>query len=182
MEFRRSAQRHADAIKACLQFRAPADPLRGDEPARRVRDAAKDALEAIFDNSMPTHGSGGGGGMSGVSGGGGGAGGVGGARIAGMSSSAFPSVLPSSGPRPGGGFSTALPGQPGYDPRSAMHQAPISTGGMVRSARVFRSAASLVWRLLRTRERRVSQAGPTRCLQPPPSPLRPALAAIHGQL
>ena len=69
-----------------------------------MREAAKDALEAIFDNSAPAHGHGGSGG-----------------GMASASSSAFPSVLPSAGgARPSGGFSTALPGQPGYDPRSAI--------------------------------------------------------------
>ena len=82
-----------------------------------MREAAKDALEAIFDNSAPAHGHGGSGG-----------------GMASASSSAFPSVLPSAGgARPSGGFSTALPGQPGYDPRSAMHAPPVSTGGMVRA-------------------------------------------------
>jgi hypothetical protein len=95
-----------------IAFRAPLDPLRGDEPARRVRDAAKEALEAIFDNNVAT--------------------GTGaGARIQGMSSSAFPSALPSSGASATRGFSAALPGQPGYDPSSPMHAPPVSTGSMV---------------------------------------------------
>jgi hypothetical protein len=42
-----------EAIKECLQFRGPPDPLRGDEIYRRVRDAAKEALDAIFDSQMP---------------------------------------------------------------------------------------------------------------------------------
>lgn len=69
--------RKAEAIKECLrkslfhphpllhcpvlatpcphdaEFKGPPDPLRGDEPYRRVRDAAKEALDAIFDSHMP---------------------------------------------------------------------------------------------------------------------------------
>lgn len=36
-----------------IEFRGPPDPLRGDEIYRRVRDAAKEALDAIFDSQMP---------------------------------------------------------------------------------------------------------------------------------
>jgi hypothetical protein len=36
-----------------LEFRGPPDPLRGDEIYKRVRDAATDALEAIFDSTAP---------------------------------------------------------------------------------------------------------------------------------
>jgi len=38
-------------VKSCLQFSGPAHPLKGDQPNRAVRDAAKEALEAIFDDS-----------------------------------------------------------------------------------------------------------------------------------
>jgi hypothetical protein len=41
-----------EPIKECLQFRGPPDPLRGDEIYQRVRDAAQEALDAIFDSSL----------------------------------------------------------------------------------------------------------------------------------
>ena len=131
LEFRRALQRQNESVKVCLQFKGPPDPLRGDEPYRKVKDAAKDALEAMFDSSAaPSAGSG----AAAMSG-----------RITGQSGGAFP---PPSGPnypppspasggggsggggRPSGGFSTALPGEPGYDPNSPMHRAPQSSGTM----------------------------------------------------
>ena len=51
MQFRKAWQRDTLAVKGCLQFNCPADVLRGDEPAKRVREGAKEALEAIFDSS-----------------------------------------------------------------------------------------------------------------------------------
>lgn len=48
--FRRAWQRESAVIKAHLQFHGPADPLRGDEPSKRVREGAKEALEAVFDS------------------------------------------------------------------------------------------------------------------------------------
>jgi len=36
-EFRRSLQRHREAVKACADFRGPPDPLKGNEPYRKVR-------------------------------------------------------------------------------------------------------------------------------------------------
>jgi hypothetical protein len=36
-----------------LEYKGPPDPLRGDEIYRRVRDAAKESLDAIFDAQMP---------------------------------------------------------------------------------------------------------------------------------
>lgn len=123
MEFRRSLQRHNEQVKACLSFKGPPDPLKGDEPYRKVRDAAKDALEAMFDNNAPA---GGAGQLSG--------------RITGMGGGLPPAegakYPPTSGsaPRPmapgGGGFNTALPGQPGYDPNSPLHAPPSSSGTM----------------------------------------------------
>ncbi|KAG5180095.1 hypothetical protein JKP88DRAFT_264021 [Tribonema minus] len=50
-EFRKDMQRSVDAIKDCLTFTAPPDPLRGDEPNRRVREAAKETLEALYADS-----------------------------------------------------------------------------------------------------------------------------------
>ena len=57
------------AIKEALQFRGPPDPARGDEPFQRVREAAKEALDAIYsDNptslSVPSADYGGGIGLS----------------------------------------------------------------------------------------------------------------------
>ncbi len=49
--FRRAWQREAAAVKAHLQYHTAPDALRGDEPSRRVREAAKAALEAVFDAS-----------------------------------------------------------------------------------------------------------------------------------
>ena len=52
-EFKRDMARNTDAIKECLQFKGPPDPLRGDEFYRRVRDMAKETLDAIFDSQLP---------------------------------------------------------------------------------------------------------------------------------
>ncbi|OQR89081.1 hypothetical protein THRCLA_09933 [Thraustotheca clavata] len=53
-EFRRDMQKHVPLVKEALQFRGPPDPLKGDEYYRRVREAAKECLEAIFDtNTTP---------------------------------------------------------------------------------------------------------------------------------
>lgn len=35
-----------------IEFRGPPDPLRGDEYYRRVREAAKEALEAMYDSQV----------------------------------------------------------------------------------------------------------------------------------
>lgn len=126
MEFRRALQRQNEAVKQCLQFKGPPDPLRGDEPYRKVKDAAKDALEAMFDSTPAAAGGGAGAAMS--------------SRITGMSGGGAPqpNYPPTGGsggggpnyPPPRGGFSTALPGQPGYDPHSPMHAPPITSGTM----------------------------------------------------
>ena len=127
-EFKRQMQRHKEAIKACADFRGPPDPLRGNEPYKKVQDASREALEAIFDASgpAPTAGTR----ISGISGGGGGippplaGGGGGGGRPGG------PLPYGVGGGGGAGGMSTALPGQPGYDPNSPMHAPPSSTGTM----------------------------------------------------
>ena len=120
------------------EFRGPPDPMRGDEPYRKVRDAAKDALEAMFDTTPPVSMAGTGS-MAGISGGGPGAGAGGSGAFPSpyppaSGASAFPSPYPSAGGARPGGFSTALPGQPGYDPSSPFHGAPITTGTMVRGS------------------------------------------------
>jgi len=46
-QFRQQMVRRLPVIKDCQQFSGPPDPLRGDEPYRRVRQAAKDAIEAL---------------------------------------------------------------------------------------------------------------------------------------
>ncbi|CAK4081498.1 unnamed protein product [Aphanomyces euteiches] len=51
-DFRREMQKHVPVIKEALQFRGPPDPLKGDEYYRRVRDAAKECLDAIFDTNV----------------------------------------------------------------------------------------------------------------------------------
>eukprot|EP00536_Pseudo-nitzschia_multiseries_P000720 jgi/Psemu1/62794/estExt_Genemark1.C_90063 len=49
------------AIKDATQFRGQADPVRGDQPNEKVRQAAKEALDAIYSDTPPTDPSGGGG-------------------------------------------------------------------------------------------------------------------------
>lgn len=46
-EFRRDLCRNLGPIKECLSFSGPPDPLRGDEMYVKVREAAKEALEAV---------------------------------------------------------------------------------------------------------------------------------------
>ena len=53
-EFKKEMGRNIEAIKECLQYKGPPDPLRGDEIYKRVRDAAKEAIDAIYDSQMPT--------------------------------------------------------------------------------------------------------------------------------
>jgi hypothetical protein len=36
-----------------IEFKGNLDPIRGDELNKRVREAAKEALDAIFDSQMP---------------------------------------------------------------------------------------------------------------------------------
>eukprot|EP00629_Pelagomonadales_sp_RCC1024_P009352 CAMPEP_0119264170 /NCGR_PEP_ID=MMETSP1329-20130426/3325_1 /TAXON_ID=114041 /ORGANISM="Genus nov. species nov., Strain RCC1024" /LENGTH=208 /DNA_ID=CAMNT_0007263915 /DNA_START=114 /DNA_END=737 /DNA_ORIENTATION=+ len=58
--FRKDLCRQLPAIKDCLHFTGPPDALRGDDPYRRVREAAREAVEAV------THDPGGGGGAPGL--------------------------------------------------------------------------------------------------------------------
>ncbi len=51
-DFRITLQRNLGSIKQCQNFRAPTDPLRGDTPSDRVREAAKEALDAIFNQGQ----------------------------------------------------------------------------------------------------------------------------------
>ena len=53
LEFKRDLSRNVGPVKECLQFRGPPDPLRGDEIYKRVRDLAKETVDAIFDSQMP---------------------------------------------------------------------------------------------------------------------------------
>mgnify|MGYP001271159222 FL=1 len=46
-QFKQQMVRRLPVIKDCQQFSGPPDPLRGDEPYRKVRIAAKDAIEAL---------------------------------------------------------------------------------------------------------------------------------------
>jgi hypothetical protein len=41
------------AIKDATQFRGPPDPVRGDEPYEKVRNAAKEALDAVYSDTPP---------------------------------------------------------------------------------------------------------------------------------
>jgi len=52
-EFKKEIGRNVNPIKECLQFRGPPDALRGDEIYRRVRELARETLDAIFDSQMP---------------------------------------------------------------------------------------------------------------------------------
>ena len=52
-EFRIGFQRDNAAIKELTTFRCMPDPLRGDAPAQHVREAASEALTAVFDSSAP---------------------------------------------------------------------------------------------------------------------------------
>jgi len=52
-EFKRDMQRHTEVIREHLQFKGPPDPLRGDHIYQRVRDAAREALDAVFDSHVP---------------------------------------------------------------------------------------------------------------------------------
>ena len=52
-DFKKEMSRNVEPIKECLQYRGPPDPLRGDEIYKRVRDAAKEAIDAIYDSNMP---------------------------------------------------------------------------------------------------------------------------------
>ncbi|KAE9026138.1 hypothetical protein PR003_g11433 [Phytophthora rubi] len=49
VDFKREMQKHIPTVKECLQFRGVPDPLKGDEYFRRVREAAKEVLDAIYD-------------------------------------------------------------------------------------------------------------------------------------
>lgn len=59
-DFRISFQRNNTLIRECTHFRGPPDPLRGDAPSEKVRQAAKDTMTAIFNggsrNTSRTHG------------------------------------------------------------------------------------------------------------------------------
>jgi hypothetical protein len=166
IEFRRALQRNNAAVKAEQSFKGPPHPLLGDEPYRKVRDAAKDALEAMFASEpAPSHSSQAnqmGNRISGYSGGGGGGGGSdsrfppptsgsdprfpppnassdsrfpppnrpGGASGSGSGGSGMFGFGGSGGGGGGSGSTGALPGQPGYDPNSVLHQPPVTTGNM----------------------------------------------------
>jgi hypothetical protein len=41
-------------IRECLQYRGPPDPLKGDQIYKRVQEAAKEALDSIYDSEMPS--------------------------------------------------------------------------------------------------------------------------------
>lgn len=52
-DFKKDMARNLDSLKECLQYKGVPDPLRGDEIYKRVREAAKEALDAIFDSQQP---------------------------------------------------------------------------------------------------------------------------------
>jgi hypothetical protein len=47
-DFKKIVQRNMEHVKACLTFTGPPDPLRGEEPYKKVRQAAKEAIEAVY--------------------------------------------------------------------------------------------------------------------------------------
>merc|ERR1719391_1842086 len=49
--WRRAWQRNTDKLRDAQQFRGPADPIYGDAPYQQVRKAAKDAMQAAFQQS-----------------------------------------------------------------------------------------------------------------------------------
>ncbi|GIL49429.1 hypothetical protein Vafri_5766 [Volvox africanus] len=51
-QFQRTMQRHASLIREHMQFKGEPDPFKGDTPNQRVRDAAKEASEALFNTVM----------------------------------------------------------------------------------------------------------------------------------
>lgn len=54
-EFRRDLCRQLGPIKECLSFSGPPDPLRGDEMYVKVREAAKEALDAVTTSEPLQH-------------------------------------------------------------------------------------------------------------------------------
>ena len=75
--FRRAFSAQTQPIKECLQFRGKPDPVYGEEPYKRVRDAATAALSAIYNTPAASTQGGMGRSMQGFGGtGGGGGGGV----------------------------------------------------------------------------------------------------------
>eukprot|EP00752_Nemacystus_decipiens_P013398 g11863.t1 len=131
-EFKMSMQREAHLIKDCLIFSGPPDPLRGEEIYRRVREAAKETLDAVFAENPPPgaitaptrYASGnriegfGSGAADGYNGGGGGGGGGG--------------QYPSYGGGGGASFTGAYDG--GYGGRGAGPSTAVETIGAVGSA------------------------------------------------
>eukprot|EP01083_Nonionella_stella_P208822 757564_1 len=49
--WRRAWQRNTDKLRDAQQFRGPPDPVFGDAPYQQVRKAAKDAMQAVFQQS-----------------------------------------------------------------------------------------------------------------------------------
>jgi len=50
--WRRAWQRNTDKLRDAQQFRGPPDPIYGDAPYQQVRKAAKDAMQAVFQQSQ----------------------------------------------------------------------------------------------------------------------------------
>ncbi|GLC64790.1 AP-4 complex accessory subunit Tepsin [Pleodorina starrii] len=51
-QFQRSMQRHANLVREHTHYKGEPDPFKGDTPNQRVRDAAKEASEALFNTVM----------------------------------------------------------------------------------------------------------------------------------
>ncbi len=51
--FKKEMSRNIQPIKEAMSFSGPPDPLHGDEYYRKVRTAAQEAMDAIFDSHMP---------------------------------------------------------------------------------------------------------------------------------
>eukprot|EP01138_Halocafeteria_seosinensis_P014050 gb/GECG01014347.1/.p1 GENE.gb/GECG01014347.1/~~gb/GECG01014347.1/.p1 ORF type:complete len:699 (+),score=117.39 gb/GECG01014347.1/:1-2097(+) len=111
-EFKRLLQRDTAVIKERTQFRGQVDPLRGDALNKRVRDAASEAVQAIFDNSQAYQHS------------------LSGERIAGMGSNSSSTGFSATGSPQGSGSSNQRHFSSSYDHNDQLNQPVVSTGTM----------------------------------------------------
>jgi len=57
-EFRMAVQQHSGALRECVNFSCPADPMKGSKPAEGVRQAAKEAIHSVFSTDTGDSGAG----------------------------------------------------------------------------------------------------------------------------
>ena len=55
-DFKKDMARQTELIRDCLGFRGAPDPLLGDTIYKRVQEAAKEALDAIYDSEISSQG------------------------------------------------------------------------------------------------------------------------------